>query len=188
MWRAVGARATARSGGVWASMDGLPGLEELFVRYFPPAQTQRCQRSPIRKSSLNGWNTKGGIAHPTGLPNDRANFRFVVDLRFTNDNGQFTTVEADTGTAATTYTDGGVEPETRYAYRIKAVNAHGTSSRSGYVNVETPASPAARFAVVRPRSNWENCRIKSLTNGMPVRTPHHESREQHPGTPFNCLP
>ena len=59
--------------------------------------------------------------------------------------GVFTTVEADTGTAATTYTDGGVEPETRYAYRIKAVNAHGTSSRSGYVNVETPAAPAARL-------------------------------------------
>ena len=57
--------------------------------------------------------------------------------------GVFTTVEADTGTAATTYTDGGVEPKTRYAYRIKAVNAHGTSSRSGYVNVETPAAPAA---------------------------------------------
>ena len=57
----------------------------------------------------------------------------------------FTTVEADTGTAATTYTDGGVEPETRYAYRIKAVNAHGTSLRSGYVNVETPAAPAARL-------------------------------------------
>ena len=25
-------------------MDGLPGLEELFVRYFPRAQTQRCQK------------------------------------------------------------------------------------------------------------------------------------------------
>ena len=63
--------------------------------------------------------------------------------------GVFTTVEADTGTAATTYTDGGVEPETRYAYRIKAVNAHGISSRSGYVNVETPAAPAARLPLSR---------------------------------------
>ena len=31
---------------------------------------------------------------PTGLPNDKANFRFVVDLRFTNDKGQFTTEHA----------------------------------------------------------------------------------------------
>ena len=69
--------------------------------------------------------------------------------------GVFTTVEADTGTAATTYTDGGVEPETRYAYRIKAVNAHGTSSRSGYVNVETPAAPAARLPLSGLGENGE---------------------------------
>ena len=37
---------------------------------------------------------------------------------------------------------------------------------------------ASQVAVVRPRSQWKNCRIKSLINGMPVRTPHHESREQ----------
>ena len=37
---------------------------------------------------------------------------------------------------------------------------------------------ASLVAVVRRRSKWKNCRIKSLTNGMPVRTPHHESREQ----------
>ena len=57
------------------------------------------------------------------------------------DPGKFTTVEENTGTTDTAYTDGGVEPETRYAYRIRAINAHGTSSWSGYVNVETTAAP-----------------------------------------------
>ena len=57
------------------------------------------------------------------------------------DPGKFTTVEENTGTTDTAYTDDGVEPETRYAYRIRAINAHGTSSRSGYVNVETTAEP-----------------------------------------------
>ena len=57
------------------------------------------------------------------------------------DPGKFTTVEENTGTTDTAYTDDGVEPETRYAYRIRAINAHGISSRSGYVNVETTAAP-----------------------------------------------
>ena len=54
--------------------------------------------------------------------------------------GPFTTVESSTGSNATTYTDSGVSPETRYAYRIKAINSAGTSGQSGYVNVETPAA------------------------------------------------
>ena len=47
----------------------------------------------------------------------------------------------DTGTAATTYTDGTVAAETPYTYRIKAINEHGTSERSRWVHVETTAAP-----------------------------------------------
>ena len=57
--------------------------------------------------------------------------------------GTFSTVETDTGSAATTYTDSTVAPETRYAYRVKAINAAGTSPQSNYVNVDTPAAPPA---------------------------------------------
>ena len=53
---------------------------------------------------------------------------------------------ADTGTAATTYTDGTVAAETRYTYRIKAINEHGTSGRSRWLHIDTPAAPAAPVA------------------------------------------
>ena len=56
--------------------------------------------------------------------------------------GVFATVTSDTGSAATSYTDGTVSAETRYAYRVVAVNATGESPQSGYVNVETPEAPA----------------------------------------------
>ena len=56
--------------------------------------------------------------------------------------GTFSTVAGDTGNAAASYTDTTVAPETRYAYRVVAVNVTGESPRSGYVNVETPEEPA----------------------------------------------
>ena len=52
--------------------------------------------------------------------------------------GTFATVQNDTGSAVTSYTDTSVSPETRYSYRIKARNASGLSGQSNYVNVETP--------------------------------------------------
>ena len=55
--------------------------------------------------------------------------------------GEFTTLVKDTGTAATTYTDDTVEPETPYTYRIKAINEHGESERSRWFHIDIPAAP-----------------------------------------------
>ena len=49
----------------------------------------------------------------------------------------------DTGTADTSYTDGDVQPETHYTYRVKAINEEGESDRSTYLHVHTPAAPPA---------------------------------------------
>ena len=55
--------------------------------------------------------------------------------------GQFDELVANTGTAATTYTDDTVSPETRYTYRIKAINGAGTSERSRWYHIDTPPAP-----------------------------------------------
>ena len=57
------------------------------------------------------------------------------------DPGEFTTVSANTGTTDASYTDVGLAAETRYAYRIVAINDHGNSTRSNYVNVQTGTAP-----------------------------------------------
>ena len=44
--------------------------------------------------------------------------------RDTDDPGDFTVIEDDTGDAGTTYTDSGVAASTRYTYRVKARNSH----------------------------------------------------------------
>ena len=61
--------------------------------------------------------------------------------RDTDAEGEFTNLVNDTATAATTYIDGTVAAETPYTYRIKAINAGGTSERSRWFHIDTPAAP-----------------------------------------------
>ena len=96
---------------------------------------------PDRPTGLSTIATFNSIALIWDNPGDSTITGYVILRRniVEQDPGVFTTVEANTGTVTTSYTDTGVEAETRYAYWIKAINEHGTSPRSGYVNVETPA-------------------------------------------------
>ena len=57
--------------------------------------------------------------------------------------GHFNVLVSDTGTGATTYTDDTVSAETRYTYRIKAINGHGVSERSRWSHINVPAAPEA---------------------------------------------
>ena len=63
--------------------------------------------------------------------------------RQTTVSGQFSELVADTGSAATTYTDDTVAAETNYTYRIKAINEHGVSERSRWFHIDIPAAPEA---------------------------------------------
>ena len=64
--------------------------------------------------------------------------------------GTFSTVEPDTGSAETTYTDNSVNAGTRYVYRVKAINSVGLSPRSSYLNIETSAAPPPPSAPAAP--------------------------------------
>ena len=55
--------------------------------------------------------------------------------------GHFDELVANTGTSTTTYTDSTVSAETRYTYRIKAISGAGTSERSRWLHIDTPAAP-----------------------------------------------
>ena len=57
--------------------------------------------------------------------------------------GQFSELVSNTGTDATTYTDGTVSVGTTYTYRIKAINEHGVSERSRWSHINVPAAPEA---------------------------------------------
>ena len=76
-------------------------------------------------------------------PDDDSITGYVVLRRIpgVDPEGQFSELVSNTGTDATTYTDDTVSAETRYTYRIKAINEHGTSERSRWFHINIPAAP-----------------------------------------------
>ena len=62
---------------------------------------------------------------------------------------EFVPVAEDTGTQETTYIDTSVEPETRYAYRVRAINSVGASAPSAQADANTPLEGAIWSAVMR---------------------------------------
>ena len=68
-------------------------------------------------------------------------YRILRRNRAVDDAGEFHVHLNNTGTAATSYLDTDVVAETRYVYRIKAINEHGLSVQSTYVNADTPSPP-----------------------------------------------
>ena len=101
----------------------------------PDAPTGLTATSVSHESVTLGWDDPGDDSI-TGYMVLRRNVE-------TQDPGVFTTINSNTGSAATSYTDSTVNPETRYTYRVKAINPAGTSPQSNYVNVDTPAAPPA---------------------------------------------
>ena len=100
----------------------------------PPAKPRGLSATALHDSVTLTWNDPGDDSI-TGYVILRRN-------RETDTQGQFRELVADTGTAATTYTDGTVAAGTPYTYRIKAINGAGTSERSRWFHIDTPSAPA----------------------------------------------
>ena len=101
----------------------------------PPAQPTGLIATATHDSVTLTWND----------PQDDSITGYMVLRRDrdTDAEGHFDELVADTGTATTTYTDGSVAAETRYTYRIKAINQYGASERSRWYHIDTQAPPGA---------------------------------------------
>ena len=102
---------------------------------------------PDKPGGLEATATHGRVVLTWDDPGDDSITGYVIlrRNRDTDVKGHFDERVADTGSAATTYTDDTVAAETRYTYRIKAINAYGTSERSRWYHIDTPAAPQAVF-------------------------------------------
>ena len=98
---------------------------------------------PDKPTGLEATVTHGQVTLTWDDPGDDTITGYVIlrRVRENNTGGDFSVLVADTGTAATTYTDDSVAAETRYTYRIKAINQYGASERSRWVHIDTPAAP-----------------------------------------------
>ena len=98
---------------------------------------------PDKPTGLEATVSNGQVVLTWDDPDDDSITGYVILRRLpgVDPEGQFDELVANTGSAATTYTDDSVAPETRYTYRIKAINEHGTSERSRWFHIDTPAAP-----------------------------------------------
>ena len=114
-------------------------------------EEEQPQKPPPAPRNLTGVaNDDGSVTLSWDAPGDDSVTGYRILRRHTVKQapGVFSTLAANTGTTATTYTDRVASPETRYAYRVKAVNAAGAGKRSNYVKVTTKrAAPASKPAL-----------------------------------------
>ncbi len=118
-----------------------------------PVQAQEGS-APDKPRGLDATATHDSVTLTWDDPQDDSITGYVI-LRRNRDTarkGEFRELVSDTGTAALTYTDDTVSAETRYTYRIKAINEHGVSERSRWFHIDTPraATPAKRGNISEP--------------------------------------
>ena len=100
---------------------------------------------PDQPTGLSAAATHDSVTLTWDDPGDDSITGYVILRRVpgVDPEGQFSELVSNTGTDATTYTDDTVSAETRYTYRIKAINEHGTSERSRWSHINVPAAPEA---------------------------------------------
>ena len=116
-----------------------------WVRANTPRAPEPAPGLPAKPTGLSTEVSHDSVTLSWDDPGDSTVTGYVI-LRRDKDvhpQGTFRTITADTGTADTTYTDDTAQPDRRYVYRIKAINAHGRSDISSWARAHTPAAPDA---------------------------------------------
>ncbi len=108
-----------------------------------PEPEGQAAEPPAKPRGLSATATHDQVVLTWDDPGDDSITGYVIlrRNRQTTVSGQFSELVADTGSAATTYTDDTVAAETTYTYRIKAINKHGTSERSRWFHIDIPEAP-----------------------------------------------
>ena len=108
----------------------------------PPVGAQDGS-APAKPTGVVTTATHDSVALAWDDPSDASitHYQIFRRDRDVHDAGEFVTIEENTGSAAASYTDDTVEPETSYVYRVKAVNQHGVSKWSKFARADTPAAP-----------------------------------------------
>ena len=99
--------------------------------------------APAKPRDLSATASHDSVTLTWDDPGDDTITGYVIlrRVRVNNTGGEFSELVPDTGSAATTYTDDAVVAGITYTYRIKAINGAGTSERSHWFHIDTPAAP-----------------------------------------------
>ena len=123
-------------------LAAIAALALAMTLLFSPVQAQEGS-APDKPTGLSATATHDRVVLTWDDPDDDTITGYVIlrRVRVNDTGGEFSELVADTGTAATTYTDATVKANTTYTYRIKAINEHGVSERSRWFHIDIPAAP-----------------------------------------------
>ena len=123
--------------------DDADNEESLTSAATDAVATAEPSEPPDKPKGLDATATHDSVTLTWDAPQDESITGYVIlrRVRVNDQGGDFSVLVANTGSAATTYTDSEVAASTTYTYRIKAINGAGTSERSRWVHIETPAPP-----------------------------------------------
>ena len=162
----------------------------------PASTPEPTPSAPAQPTGLNAAATHDSVALAWDAPQDESITGYQI-LRRSRDGSNYGdgkgapefVVIAESASTSATYTDNTVEPETRYVYRVKAVNDRGVSERSSYANAETPAAPASTPeptpSRARPADGPERSsdpRLGGAELGRPPGREHHRLPDTAAGT------
>ena len=117
----------------------LAGALALFLAY--PAQAQGDGEPPARPTGLEASEAAGGgvdLAWDDPEDDSITGYEILRRDRAEHAVGVFETIEADTGSKETAYTDATAQAGGSYVYRVKAINTHGVSEWSNYDRIDLP--------------------------------------------------
>ena len=101
------------------------------------------QEPPARPTGLTGTVAHDAVSLTWDDPGDATitGYRILRRNPAVDAPGDFHIHVHDTESAVASYVDRDVEPETRYVYRIKAINAAGVGPQSDYFRADIPSAP-----------------------------------------------
>ena len=119
------------------------GNDESMTSAATDAVSAETSEPPDKPKGLDATAAHDSVTLTWDDPGDDSITGYVILRRIpgVDPEGHFDELVANTGTSATTYTDSTVSAETRYTYRIKAISGAGTSERSRWFHIDTPAAP-----------------------------------------------
>ena len=146
-------------------------------------QSEEPGSAPDKPTGLSATATHDRVVLTWDDPGDDTITGYVIlrRVRVNDTGGEFSELVPDTGSAATTYTDDTVAAETTYTYRIKAINERGTSERSRWYHIDTPAAPASKPAVADGAAGPRTQRAQPLQRQHPHPLPPGRGRPRAPG-------
>ena len=123
--------------------DDADNEESLTSAATDAVATAEPSEPPDKPKGLDATATHDSVTLTWDDPQDESITGYVIlrRVRVNDQGGDFSVLVANTGSAATTYTDSEVAASTTYTYRIKAINGAGTSERSRWFHIKTQEVP-----------------------------------------------